>query len=160
MIDDGQDGVEEALNVMKEYRLLREDLDSLVELSAWPGRKNPMDLVDGRVKAALTRTYNKEVAPYSYSTVTGVKKSKASYDGDIANDYEDGDGGQGGSSDEEPDDSIKNDALIKAKKTTSVSKGSKAGTSGTSKAAPKKPATKKAPTSRKKWFWLYSKRGV
>lgn len=148
MIDDGQDGVEEALNVMKEYRLLREDLDSLVELSTWPGRKSPLDLVDGRVKAALTRTYNKEVAPYSYSTVTGVKKSKVSYDGDIANDYEDG--GQGGSSDDEPDDSIKNDALIKAKKTTSVSKGSKAGTSGTSKAAPKKPAAKKATTSRKK----------
>lgn len=148
MIDDGQDGVEEALNVMKEYRLLREDLDSLVELSTWPGRKSPLDLVDGRVKAALTRTYNKEVAPYSYSTVTGVKKSKVSYDGDIANDYEDG--GQGGSSDDEPDDSIKNDALIKAKKTTSVSKGSKAGTSGTSKTAPKKPAAKKATTSRKK----------
>lgn len=153
MIDDGADGVQEALSVMKEYRLLREDLDSLVELCTWPGRKSPLDSVDGRVKAALTRTYNKEVAPYSYSTVTGVKKSKASYDGDLAAEYEGGDGGQGGSSDDEPDDNISNDALIKAKKTTkgaSVSKGSKAGTSGTSKAAVKKPAAKKPTTSRKK----------
>lgn len=145
MIDDKLDGVEEALSVIKEYRLLREDLDALAELSTWPGRKNLMDSVEGKVKAALTRAYNKEVAPYTYSAVAGVKKSKASYDGDIQVDFE-GDGNRVDSSDEEDDDSIANDTMIKAKKPTaksSVSKGSKAGTSGSSKAATKKPAASK-----------------
>lgn len=145
MIDDEADGVEEALSVIKEYHLLREDLESLVELTTWPGRKNPMDSVGGKVKAALTRAYNKEVAPYSYSAVAGVKKSKASYDGDILDDYEGNGGGGAASSDEEGDDKVENDALIKAKKSTrsAESKGSKAGTSGTSKSTAKKSSTTK-----------------
>lgn len=144
MIDDKLDGVEEALSVMKEYRLLREDLDSLVELSAWPGKKSPMDSIDGKVKAALTRTYNKEVAPYSYSVMNAVKKSKASYDGDVFEGYEDDTAGQAASSDED-NDNIDNDTLIKAKKTTrsNASKESKAATSRATKTATKKSASKK-----------------
>lgn len=140
MIDEKLDGVEEALSVIKEYRLLREDLESLVELSTWPGTKSPMDSVDSKVKAALTRAYNKEVAPYTYSTVVGVKKSKASYDGDYLDDYEGDGGGAVSSSDEETNDKVENDTLIKAKKSTkrSESKGSKAGTSGISKPGGKK----------------------
>lgn len=124
MIDDKTDGIEEALNVMKEYRLLREDIDSLVELTTWPGKKNLMDSVDGKVKAALTRAYNKEVAPYSYSAVSGVKKKKGAASGGGDEDFiaelnglED-DGGAVGSSDEECDDDIEHNALIKTKKTT------------------------------------------
>lgn len=147
MIDDKAEGVEEALSVMKEYRLLREDLDALSELASWPGRKNLMDSVEGKVKAALTRAYNKEVAPYTYSAVTGVKKAKAAYDGDIEIDYEgSGGGNRADSSDDEDNDKLENDTLIKAKKPTAkaaTSRGSKAGTSGTSKAAAKKPAAAK-----------------
>lgn len=149
LIEDKMDGVEEALSVMKEYRLLREDIDGLVELTTWPGKKNPMDGVDGKVKAALTRAYNKEVAPYSYSIVTGVKKKKASgADDDYMNEFGEDDG-RAGSSDEEDDDKLDNDVLIKAKKTTrstataSTSKGSKASTSGRS-------GTKKSASNSKK----------
>lgn len=151
LIEDKMDGVEEALSVMKEYRLLREDIDGLVELTTWPGRKNPMDGVDGKVKAALTRAYNKEVAPYSYSVVSGVKKKKASgADDDYMNELgEDGERAVS-SDDDEDDDKVDNDALIKAKKTTrstaaaSTSKGTQAGTSGV------KTAKKTAGTSKKK----------
>lgn len=143
MIDDKLDGVEEALSVIKEYRLLREDLDSLSELAHWPGRKSLMDSVEGKVKAALTRAYNKEVAAYTYSAPTGVKKSKVSYDGDIEMGFE-GDGGANAeSSDDEDNDKLENDALIKAKKPSAASKGSKAGTSGTSKAGAKKSTASK-----------------
>lgn len=138
LIEDKMDGVEEALSVMKEYRLLREDIDGLVELTSWPGKKNPMDVVDGKVKAALTRAYNKEVAPYSYSVVSGVKKKKASSaDDDYMNEMGE-DGERAVSSDEEDDDKLDNNVLIKAKKptrstaTASTSKSSKAGTSGRS----------------------------
>lgn len=154
LIEDKMDGVEEALSVMKEYRLLREDIDSLVELTSWPGKKNPIANVDGKVKAALTRAYNKEVAPYSYSVVSGVKKKKASEaDDDYMNELgEDGENALVVSSDDENDDKLDNDVLIKAKKTTrstsvasTSSKSSKASSSGRSGA--KKPAG----ASKKKW---------
>lgn len=148
MIDDQNDGVEEALHVMKEYRLLREDLDALVELSTWPGKKSLWDSVDGRVKAALTRAYNKEVAPYTYSAITATKKKKiAASDEDYMNELGE-DGGQASDSDNEDDDKLENDTLIKAKKSSGSSKagGSKASTSsGKSRAG-----TSKASSSKKK----------
>lgn len=148
LIDDQNDGVEESLNVMKEYRLLREDLDALVELTSWPGKKNLMEKVDGRVKAALTRAYNKEVAPYTYSTVTASKKKKlAAADDDYDGLGEEGDGG--GLSDDEDDDKLENDNLIKSKKSTTKSSGksTKPSTSGTKRAAS---TSKKATSSKKK----------
>lgn len=151
MIDDKADGVEEALNVIKEYRLLREDIDSLVELTTWPGKKNIMDSVDGRVKAALTRAYNKEVAPYSYSTVSGVKKKKGSGGGggsdeDLMAELEGlEDGGAAASSDEDVDD-VEHDALIKTKKSTRSQSAKASSTASTSGAK----TSKKASTSKKK----------
>lgn len=145
LIDDQNDGVEESLNVMKEYRLLREDLDSLVELTSWPGKKNLIESVDGRVKAALTRAYNKEVTPYTYSNVTAAKKKKLIASDDDYLGGEDGDGGV--SSDDEDDEKLENDTLIKSKKsnTKPAAKSSKPSTSrgaGTT--------SKKATTSKKK----------
>lgn len=153
LIEDKNDGVEEALNVIKEYRLLREDIDSLVELTTWPGKKNLMEQVDGRVKAALTRAYNKEVAPYTYSTVTNVKKKKSgSADDDYMNEYEEG--GEGGdqlSDNDEDVDTVENDALIKSK-TKPKASSSKASGSGTASGSGRSASTtaKKAGTSKKK----------
>lgn len=156
LIEDQNDGVYEALNVMKEYHLLREDVDSLVELSTWPGKKSPMDQVDGRVKAALTRAYNKEVGPYSYSAMSTVKKKRAAGgDDDYVGAY--GDGGEGGDqasdSDDGDDDNVSNDALIKQKKSAAPKAStSKASTSkaSTSKASSSAAGSKRAGTSKKK----------
>ncbi|XP_034486771.1 replication factor C subunit 1 [Drosophila innubila] len=131
---EGQEGVSSALNVMKDYHLLREDLESLIELTSWPGKKSPMDAVDGRVKAALTRAYNKEVMAYSYSAQANVKRKRAEAAGDddtggMLGD-EDEEGGNALSSDEDEDkDDLELDGLIKAKKKTAASTASKAGTS-------------------------------
>lgn len=131
------DGVEEALSVLKEYRLLREDIDSLIELTMWPGKKNPMDAIEGKVKAALTRAYNKEVTPYTYTANAAVKKKKAEKSNDeFENGYaDDEDGGVApdGESDEEDNDGVESDVLIKAKKKPASTKGSDAA-SGSKKA--------------------------
>lgn len=154
LIDDQNDGVEESLNIMKEYRLLREDVDSLVELTTWPGKKNLWESVDGRVKAALTRAYNKEVSPYTYSTVTAAKKKKlAAADDDFVGLGDDGDGGD--VSDDDDDDKLENDNLIKSKKSNTKSSGkssSKPSTSGTSRGTSRGAGTssKKATSSKKK----------
>lgn len=116
--DRGVDGVEEALSVLKEYRLLREDIDSLIELTTWPGKKNPMDAIEGKVKAALTRAYNKEVSPYTYTASAAIKKKKSEKSID---EFEEGYGGEdegtvADASDEEENESVESDVLIKAKK--------------------------------------------
>lgn len=144
MRERGADGVEAALAVMMEYQLLREDIDSLLELSTWPGQKNAFDGVDGRVKAALTRMYNKDVAPYTFSGAAAVKKRKAD-SADAAADetgdveaYSEGDGASTvvSDDDEEEDTNVENDVMIKAKKkpaaaATKASKGkAAASTSG------------------------------
>lgn len=140
--ENGLDGVVEALDVIKEYRLLREDIDSLIELTSWPGKKSPMDAVESKVKAALTRAYNKEVTAYVYSTSAGIKKKKHSGD-DMSEEGMNGeeDENSGGvSSGDEDDDNLDNDVLIKAKKPVvkkAVTAGGSKAKAGTSKGAAK-----------------------
>lgn len=52
----GLEGVHEAIEVMKAYNLLREDLTNLIELSQWKDTKNPFNDVD--VKVSVTYTQN------------------------------------------------------------------------------------------------------
>lgn len=142
----GLEGVQDALNVMKEYRLLREDLDSLIELTTWPGKKNPMDSVDSKVKAALTRSYNKEVLAYSYSAMANVKKKKAEAMDEEMEMLEEGEGDEAQVlDDDEEEEKLENDALIKAKKKPATKAGS-----STSKAESKKASSSKPKASRAK----------
>ena len=53
LIELGGEGVASVIGVMGEYDLLREDFDSIVELSAWPGMKDPMSLLDSKVRPFL-----------------------------------------------------------------------------------------------------------
>ncbi|XP_058058148.1 replication factor C subunit 1 [Anopheles bellator] len=139
----GAEGVHDSLEVIKGYRLLREDIDSLVELSTWPKTKSPMDTLDGKVKAALTRAYNKEIAPYSYSVMGAVKK-KARDTADNEEGLYDGEEDmttQPDSDDEDKEDKIDDNAFIKIKKKPTAAGGTtKASTSkaGTSSKAKKK----------------------
>lgn len=105
LIDEGSDGVQKSLDFMNHYHLVKDDLESLNELSLWPGNKDPMSNIPAKVKSAFTRAYNK-----SAPTFNVTKKNK-----NILNDNE-------GSldieevdviSDEEvEEDDITNDSLI------------------------------------------------
>lgn len=72
----GVDGVHESLEFLKQYQLVKDDIEALTELSAWPGKKNVMSLVDSKVKASLTRAYNKQALPYSITKSTDAKKKQ------------------------------------------------------------------------------------
>lgn len=109
---DGTEGVDAAVNVMSHYHLLREDLDSLTELSLWPGDRDPMQVVDSKVKAAFTRAYNKNSAAVPY-IVGGTSKKKSSQNvenGDLLEEEE------GEVNSDENDDNVDTDKMIKAKK--------------------------------------------
>ena len=124
----GPDGVAGSIEVMKQYSLLREDLDGLLEVTQWPDTALPMKDVDSKVKAAFTRQYNKEVVlPYAAG---GVSKKRgaaaAAAEGEFGEDEVDDE-------DQEEDDDISADAMIKAKKP----KGGAASKAETTKAAGK-----------------------
>ncbi|CAK1600261.1 unnamed protein product [Parnassius mnemosyne] len=110
MLKDKADGISQSLDVLESYHLLREDLDSLIELSLWPGQRNPMILVESKVKAAMTRAYNKRASALPYAPAH-VRRARTSRDTALDDDDED-------ATDELPDDSDPEaDALIKKKKT-------------------------------------------
>ena len=49
LIKEGSEGVATTLNVLNNYQLLKDDIDSIVELSLWPNQKDPMSLVESKV---------------------------------------------------------------------------------------------------------------
>lgn len=90
---------------MKHYHLVKDDVDSLNELSTWPGHKDPMSDIPTKVKSAFTRTYNKNAPTFSV-----IKKNKKIIDdaeGLLDNDEE-----INVNSDDEEEDDITNDTLI------------------------------------------------
>lgn len=150
----GVEGVPQALEVIKAYGLLREDIDALLELTTWPKMKNQWESVDSKVKAALTRAYNKEVQAFSYSAQAGVKKKSAKSIESDDIDYENEDE-TSPQTDEEEDNSLENNALIKVKKSAAskVSKpaaSSKAKTSKAGSSSKTSTTTSKASKSKSK----------
>lgn len=71
LLDEGSDGVQKSLEFMTHYHFVKDDVESLNELSSWPGLKDPMSDIPAKVKSAFTRAYNK-IAP----TFNVTKKKK------------------------------------------------------------------------------------
>ena len=118
----GTDGVKKSVQVMSDYSLLREDLDNLMELTTWEGSADPMKNVESKVKAAFTRTYNKEVVlPYATNIGTIAKKAKVSVQ---ETGYEDDDDIEN-SDDNKDENDIEKDSMIKAKKVKKTKEPSK-----------------------------------
>ena len=117
----GSEGVSESIEVMKQYSLLREDLDGLLEVTQWPDKALPMKDVDSKVKAAFTRQYNKEVVlPYATGGVSKKRGAAAAAGGD--SEFNPGDGDETDDEDKEDNDDISSDSMIKAKKPKGGSK--------------------------------------
>ncbi|PIN00825.1 hypothetical protein CDL12_26672 [Handroanthus impetiginosus] len=74
------EAVEKVVEFMDLYSISMEDFDTIMELSKFKGRPNPLDGIQPAVKAALTRAYNKGsssrvVRAADLVTLPGVKKS-------------------------------------------------------------------------------------
>lgn len=82
---------------------MKDDVESLNELSLWPGKSDPMSNIPSKVKSAFTRMYNK-----SAPTFNVTKKIKKTVEDDDLLDPDEVDV----ISDEGDDDDITNDALI------------------------------------------------
>jgi uncharacterized protein YqhQ len=90
LLTKGADGVTDAINAMVEYNLIRDDLEKLSELSTWGSATSAWQQVDSKVKAQLTRQYNKMpiMTPFAIQSISGgSKKAQVS----AVADFEDGD---------------------------------------------------------------------
>ncbi|XP_076348175.1 germ line transcription factor 1 [Tachypleus tridentatus] len=117
LIEKEMEGVRDVLDVLEFYCLLKEDVDSIMELSTWPGQKDPMSKVNPKVKAAFTRTYNKEGIKTPYA-VTKTKKSKrgaVKMDSDLLAEEND-DETMNNEGESEDNEDITSDAMVKVKK--------------------------------------------
>ncbi|EFX80623.1 hypothetical protein DAPPUDRAFT_318220 [Daphnia pulex] len=134
----GADGVSEAIRAMESYDLMREDLDSLLEVAQWPHKPDIMAGIEGKVKAAFTRAYNKEahMTPYAAGQ---VKKGRSK---DTADDLEALDGDEDGLAGEEDDEEQSQDpsldAMIKVKKESKKTASSSSSSGATAAASRKK----------------------
>ncbi|CAD6197941.1 unnamed protein product [Caenorhabditis auriculariae] len=73
------EGIPAVLETMREYDLIRDDGEALGEIAVWPGKIDPASKILSKVKAALTRTLNKEqrTLPYSLADIAKGKKKAA-----------------------------------------------------------------------------------
>ena len=115
----GTEGVQESVSAMEQYCLMREDLDSLGELSAWTGTKDHFSGLDSKVKAAFTRAFNKSATLNPYSAGAAPKKKKRGASGG-GEDYGEDDAEE---EDQEDTDDVSADSMIKVKKATNNTKG-------------------------------------
>ncbi|XP_046753824.1 replication factor C subunit 1 [Diprion similis] len=129
LVLNGAEGTATALDVMNYYHLLREDLDSLTEVSLWPGQHDPMQALESKVKAAFTRAFNKSAIMRPYAFTKGAEKKKRAqsvYSEDAL------ELGEEEEASEEDEDTPAANVKTKAKKTPAADKKT-AGTSGVKK---------------------------
>ncbi|XP_063257862.1 replication factor C subunit 1 [Prinia subflava] len=116
--DFGADGVQQAITFMDSYCLMKEDVENIMEISTWGGKPSPFSKLDPKVKAAFTRAYNKEahLTPYSLSSVKASKRQSGSAATlDLSGDLN----VEEIQSDEDEQDTVDSDAMIKQKKAKS-----------------------------------------
>ncbi|NXB11388.1 RFC1 factor, partial [Cnemophilus loriae] len=116
--DFGADGVQEAITFMDSYCLMKEDVENIMEISTWGGKPSPFSKLDPKVKAAFTRAYNKEthLTPYSLGSVKASKRQSGSA---VTLDLSEDLNVEEIPSDEDEQDTVDSDAMIKQKKVKS-----------------------------------------
>ncbi|XP_063193153.1 replication factor C subunit 1 isoform X3 [Chroicocephalus ridibundus] len=113
--DLGADGVQETITFMDSYCLMKEDIENIMEISTWGGKPSPFSKLDPKVKAAFTRAYNKEahLTPYSLHSVKTPKRQSGSA---VTLELNEGLNVEEIQSDEDEEDTVESDAMIKQKK--------------------------------------------
>ncbi|XP_010623412.1 replication factor C subunit 1 isoform X1 [Fukomys damarensis] len=119
----GVEGVQDVVALMDTYYLMKEDFENIMEISSWGGKPSPFSKLDPKVKAAFTRSYNKEahLTPYSLQV---IKTPRSSTGPMLDSDYSEESHEDDSQPDEKDHGAIETDAMIKKK--TKSSKPSKA----------------------------------
>ncbi|XP_055871771.1 replication factor C subunit 1-like isoform X2 [Biomphalaria glabrata] len=143
LVQKGSDGVEEVIKLMNDYDIIKDDFDNILEVTKWPNSLDVMSKIDSKTKSAFTRQYNKEAPLTPYATGT-ISKKKGGRGTNVEEEFEleeEGEGEVGGvdSEEENEEESLEADTMIKAKKPSTSRSAKKSSTS--SSGQPKKGAS-------------------
>ncbi|KAF3687642.1 Replication factor C subunit 1 A1-P145 Activator 1 140 kDa subunit [Channa argus] len=110
----GTEGAGQAVQLLNDYQLIKEDVDSIMEISVWGGQPDPYSKLDSKVKAAFTRAYNKEVhlTPYSLQAMSKGRRGGVGGESEQGSDNMD----QEVQESEDEGENFKADGMIKQKK--------------------------------------------
>lgn len=78
MIEDQNEGVGEVIGLMERYDLTKEDYDSVLELTQWPGHKDPRTQIESKVRGQEMRDDEFGASKLEYSTFTFFLMYKSS----------------------------------------------------------------------------------
>ncbi|XP_056136262.1 replication factor C subunit 1 [Lampris incognitus] len=107
----GAEGAGQAVQLLDDYHLIKEDVDNIMEISLWGGQPDPYSKLDPKVKAAFTRAYNREVHLTPYSLQMVKKGRRGTGESEPGDEYVENDSQEP----EEGDEGIAVDAMIKQK---------------------------------------------
>lgn len=109
-------GVSRVIQVMEDYDLTKEDWDSIIEVGQFEGQRDPVASIPSKVKAAFTRSYNKEKHKTPYAIRAAPKKGRKGGAGEDDQGMDEEGLEQEGEENSQEKDDIENDAMIKATK--------------------------------------------
>ncbi|KAM3864864.1 replication factor C subunit 1 [Diretmus argenteus] len=121
----GAEGAAKAVQLLDDYQLIKEDVDSIMEISVWGGQPDPYSKLDPKVKAAFTRTYNREVhmTPYALQTVKkGRRGGGGGAESELTGNEMDQDSQE---PEEEEEEGLTADAMVKQKKAKATTESKK-----------------------------------
>jgi len=141
---DSSTAARQVIGVMDDYNLNREDWESILEIGTWGKQNDLISKIPTKVKSAFTRLYNKESHKSPYAVHQAAKKVKAKSSEEVLEGEDPDDTNALEESENEDNDDLAKDAMIKVKKETKGAGKSKAiSKSTTGKSASKsKTATK------------------
>ncbi|CAH3146276.1 unnamed protein product [Porites lobata] len=109
-------GVSRVIQVMEDYDLTKEDWDSIIEVGQFEGQRDPVSSIPSKVKAAFTRSYNKEKHKTPYAIRSAPKKGRKGGAGEDDQGMDEEGLEQEGEENSQEKDDLENDAMIKASK--------------------------------------------
>lgn len=107
--------IDTVVDLMHDYSLLREDFNSIMELSSWSFKPDPMSKVDTKTKTSFTNTYKKRAIAMPYF-VEDVKKRKANSSSILGGEEEPA---------EEEEEEEEEEVAVKPKRVTQTAKPAK-----------------------------------
>ncbi|KAF7656692.1 hypothetical protein LDENG_00037960 [Lucifuga dentata] len=127
----GAEGASQAVRLLDDYQLIKEDVDSIMEISIWGGQPDLYSKLDSKVKAAFTRAYNREAhrTPYSLQVIKKGRRGGGT-ESELGGEDMDHDNQE---PDDEEEEGFKTDAMIKQKKAKTIKEPKKEKTENSGK---------------------------
>ncbi|KAN0040104.1 hypothetical protein ACTA71_011992 [Dictyostelium dimigraforme] len=142
LVQDGNDGIDNVINVMDEYGLTEEDRNNIIELSTWGKDDDPLKDIKTQVKSSFTRKFRSTAHAIYDVSLLSSKGSGGGGGTNIAEGYEEVEGESQNQIEEDDEEGEEKDSLPNLVKKSSVKSKSTSTTTTDTKSKSKSATTK------------------